>query len=65
MRLVPTLLAAAAFLASAQLPAQTPSPAAPAAPAIAAKSWLRHDVDSGQTLAASKPLERVEPASLT
>jgi D-alanyl-D-alanine carboxypeptidase (penicillin-binding protein 5/6) len=54
-----------AFLAFPHLYAQTPSSAVPAAPAIAAKSWLLYDFDSGQTLAASKPFERVEPASLT
>ena len=53
------------LLASSPLFAQAPASAIPAAPAIAAKSWLLYDFDSGQTLAASKPLERVEPASLT
>src|SRR5262245_50704725 len=42
-----------------------PPVAMPAPPAIAAKSWLLYDFDSGQTLAAMKPLDRVEPASLT
>ena len=52
------------LLASPLVHAQQPS-AVPAAPAIAARSWLLYDFDSGQTLAASKPAERVEPASLT
>ncbi len=39
--------------------------ALPAAPAIAAKTWLLLDFNSGQTLAAHNPQQRVEPASLT
>ena len=39
--------------------------ALPAAPAIAAKAWLLLDFNSGQTLAAHNPQQRVEPASLT
>ena len=53
------------FLVSPHLFAQAPSSAVPAAPAIAAKAWLLYDFDSGQTLAATRPFERVEPASLT
>ena len=34
-------------------------------PAIAAKSWLLLDVNSGQVLASQEPTQRVEPASLT
>ncbi len=35
------------------------------APSIAARAWVLLDVTSGQTLAASEPDRRVEPASLT
>jgi D-alanyl-D-alanine carboxypeptidase (penicillin-binding protein 5/6) len=45
-----------------------PQPAAsavPPAPAIAARSWLLFDYNSGQTLAANNAQQRVEPASLT
>jgi len=38
---------------------------APPAPQIAARSWLLYDYNSGQTLAASNPQLRIEPASLT
>jgi D-alanyl-D-alanine carboxypeptidase (penicillin-binding protein 5/6) len=51
-------LAAASF-------AQSPSPALPSAPAIAARSYLLLDYRSQQTLAAQTANERVEPASLT
>ena len=44
--------------------AQQPS-AVPTPPAIAAKSWLLLDFSAAQTLAASNPQQRVEPASLT
>ncbi|MBI2508935.1 MAG: D-alanyl-D-alanine carboxypeptidase [Betaproteobacteria bacterium] len=52
------------------LSALSPAPhaqqsALPAAPAIAAKAWLLLDFNSGQTLAAHNPQQRVEPASLT
>src|SRR3970282_571665 len=47
------------------LHAQPDAPALPAAPAIAAKAYLLLDFNSGQTLAARNPQERVEPASLT
>ena len=39
--------------------------AAPQPPAVLGKSWLVVDLTSGQVLAAEKPDERVEPASLT
>ncbi|MEO8408972.1 MAG: serine hydrolase, partial [Propionivibrio sp.] len=45
------------ILAQAQ---QLPTP-----PALAANSWLLVEVESGQELAAQKPDERIEPASLT
>ena len=51
----------AALLCAAQAIAQTP----PAPPALAAKSWLLLEVGSGQILAAEKPDERLDPASLT
>jgi D-alanyl-D-alanine carboxypeptidase (penicillin-binding protein 5/6) len=53
-----------ALFGSSALHAQQPS-AVPAAPAIAAKSWVLYDFDSGQTLASSNLQQRVEPASLT
>ena len=53
-----------ALLGSSALHAQQPS-AVPAAPAIAAKSWVLYDFDSGQTLASSNLQQRAEPASLT
>ena len=59
------VLVSLAFLASTHLHAQAPASAIPAAPAIAAKSWILHDFDSGQTLAASNPQQRAEPASIT
>ncbi|RPI47628.1 MAG: D-alanyl-D-alanine carboxypeptidase [Betaproteobacteria bacterium] len=39
--------------------------ATPTPPSVAAKSFLLYDFQSGQTLAAVNPDERVEPASLT
>jgi len=48
----------AAFLAAAH--AQAPQP-----PSVVGKAWIVFDVASGQTLAAEKPDERFEPASLT
>ena len=47
------------------LHAQQDAPPLPAAPAIAARAYLLLDFNSGQTLAARNPQERVEPASLT
>ncbi|MEW5888747.1 MAG: D-alanyl-D-alanine carboxypeptidase family protein [Pseudomonadota bacterium] len=58
MRFLAFLLASVIALAAhAQL--------TPAAPTLAAKSWLLLDVASNQTLAEYNPDERVEPASLT
>ncbi len=54
--------------AAAPKPAPAPAPAATqpgGAPVLAARSWLLLDVGSGQTLAASQPDLKVEPASLT
>src|SRR4051812_501885 len=56
LRLLPVLLLSAYALAQA---------AAPQPPSVAGKSWLVADVSSGQVLAADKPDERFEPASLT
>jgi serine-type D-Ala-D-Ala carboxypeptidase (penicillin-binding protein 5/6) len=39
--------------------------AAPPPPSVVARSWLLGDLSSGQMLAAQKPDERIEPASLT
>ncbi|MBV8030337.1 MAG: D-alanyl-D-alanine carboxypeptidase [Betaproteobacteria bacterium] len=39
--------------------------AAPTPPPIVARAWLVADMTSGQVLAAEKPAERIEPASLT
>ena len=39
--------------------------AAPQPPSVMGKSWVLADLSSGQLLAAEKPAERVEPASLT
>jgi serine-type D-Ala-D-Ala carboxypeptidase (penicillin-binding protein 5/6) len=39
--------------------------AAPAPPSVIGKSWIIGDLSSGQILAAQKPDERFEPASLT
>ena len=50
------LLAVLSFAATAQTPA---------APQLSANAWLLIDHVSGQALAASKPDQRVEPASLT
>ncbi len=53
------------LLLSALSPALHAQQAAlPAAPAIAARAWLLLDFNSGQTLAAHHPQQRVEPASL-
>ncbi|MCX7272895.1 MAG: D-alanyl-D-alanine carboxypeptidase [Burkholderiales bacterium] len=79
-RLAFTVLALAGLLALAPLqaakraPRQAAPPAAPAAPAatqpggapmLAARAWLLIDITTGQTLAASEPDLKVEPASLT
>src|SRR5688500_20388636 len=39
--------------------------AAPQPPSVVGRSWMVGDLSSGQLLAAQKPDERVEPASLT
>ena len=39
--------------------------AAPQPPSVIGRSWMVGDLSSGQILAAEKPDERVEPASLT
>jgi D-alanyl-D-alanine carboxypeptidase (penicillin-binding protein 5/6) len=62
MRAIPLLLLS---VLPPSLPAQQETPAAPAAPAIAAKAYLLLDFNSGQTLAARNAQARVEPASLT
>jgi len=62
MRSLPLLLLS---LLPSALPAQQHAPALPAAPAIAAKTYLLLDFNSGQTLAAHNAQARVEPASLT
>ncbi|HZM34585.1 MAG TPA: D-alanyl-D-alanine carboxypeptidase family protein [Burkholderiales bacterium] len=38
---------------------------APSPPSVTGKSWMVGDLSSGRVLAAEKPAERVEPASLT
>lgn len=55
------------FLAALLLPnlAQAQQSSLPAAPALAAKSWLLYDVTSMQVLVGQNGEERVEPASLT
>ena len=55
------LLSALPFALSAQQAVPTTVPA----PAIAAKSYLLLDLNSGQQLVAVEPQQRVEPASLT
>ena len=62
MRSIPVLLL---WAFSAVLHAQQDLSPLPAAPAIAAKAYLLLDFNSGQTLVARNPQERVEPASLT
>lgn len=64
--------AAAPATAGATAPAPTATGVVPVgdvsavpAPTIAAKAWIVIDVNSGQTLAASNPDMKVEPASLT
>jgi len=50
---------------TALLAASLAGAAAPPPPAIVGKSWMVVDLTSGQVLAAEKPDERIEPASLT
>ena len=59
------LLISVFLLASPHVFAQQPSPSVPAAPAIAAKSWLLLDFNSEQALVANNAEQRIEPASLT
>jgi len=58
LSLLPCLLTQAAL-------AQSPAPLLPAPPAIAAKSWVLLDFNTGQTLLSRDPDLRIEPASLT
>ena len=53
------------FAVSPHVHAQPPPLAIPPAPAIAAKSYVLFDFNSGQTLVAHNPQQRMEPASLT
>jgi len=62
MRSILLLLLSAVPIA---LPAQQPAFSLPAAPPVAAKSYLLLDLNSRQALAAQLPQQRVEPASLT
>jgi D-alanyl-D-alanine carboxypeptidase (penicillin-binding protein 5/6) len=55
----------AAYLLSSSLLAQHPAAPAPTLPAIAARSFVLLDFNSGQILGSHNPSERVEPASLT
>lgn len=57
------LLSTVALLAALALPGVTA--AQPASPALAAKSWLLIETDSGQVLAEHEADARFEPASLT
>ena len=54
------LLLSLALLASVAAQAAAPQP-----PAVMGSSWLVVDMSSGQVLAAEKPDQRIEPASLT
>ncbi|MSQ53931.1 MAG: D-alanyl-D-alanine carboxypeptidase [Betaproteobacteria bacterium] len=54
------LLFAALSALSAATPAQAPQP-----PSVIGKAWIVTDLSAGQVLAAEKPDERFEPASLT
>ncbi|MCX7960383.1 MAG: D-alanyl-D-alanine carboxypeptidase [Burkholderiales bacterium] len=54
------LLAAVLACCAAAAAAQTPQP-----PQVVGRAWIVGDLTSGQILAAEKPDERVEPASLT
>ena len=60
----PAAPAAAPVLTSASAPAVTQA-GGPVAPTIAAASWVLVDTLSGQTLGASNPDERRDPASIT
>lgn len=56
LRLLAAVLAFVAFAAQAQMPQP---------PQVIGRSWIVADLTSGQILAAERPDERVEPASLT
>jgi D-alanyl-D-alanine carboxypeptidase (penicillin-binding protein 5/6) len=60
----PASPAASPVPASSSAPAVTPA-GSPVAPTIAAASWVLVDTLSGQTLGASNPDERRDPASIT
>lgn len=55
-----TLVFPVLFLFAALVQAAAPQP-----PSVVARSWMVGDLSSGQVLAADKPGERIEPASLT
>ncbi|MEW6689451.1 MAG: D-alanyl-D-alanine carboxypeptidase family protein [Pseudomonadota bacterium] len=55
-----SLVAAVLLFSALAAPAQTPP-----APQLVGRAWMLADVSSGQILAAEKPDERFEPASLT
>ena len=57
---MPRFLLFLVFLLPAFASAQAPPP-----PQVAGRAWLVADLSSGQILAAAKPDERFEPASLT
>ena len=54
-----------ALLVSSLVPSLALSQQMPTPPALAAKSWLLLELESGQELASQAPDERMEPASLT
>lgn len=53
------------FLLALAFAASAAHAAAPQPPSVMGTSWILGDLSSGQVLAAEKPAERVEPASLT
>ncbi len=59
-RFLPVLLAVALLVVPLLARAQAPQP-----PQVVGRAWVVADVSSGQILAAEKPDERFEPASLT
>lgn len=67
MKLMLSIIAAllAAFFALAQQNVQAQQITQPAAPALAAKSYVLYDVTSNQILASQDGDKRIEPASLT
>ena len=54
-----------ALLVSFLVPSLALAQQMPTPPALAAKSWLLLELESGQELASQAPDERIEPASLT